>query len=271
MTAAKLFTVVHCPFSIFDTQNLHMMLRSIYVVMLTSTDPSEYRPQSSTNDADDLQTLCTRNFVTDLFPGSATSYDICAYPGTACDEGALINLSWKNSNNIAVKSLNWIPPTVEKMSLVEVTVTDPFDARALPRSLQYFRATYCYLKGTMDPSALPDGIVQIHLRKNYLSGTLSLLNLPPNLIVIDMARNRVEKVFYDIERLPNDFRAAYLYNSDKKKIPAKNVGTMKDVRGLVHLQGWAGEKNTEWAEILHRHLKDGIPTIGRRKGAMKLL
>ena len=230
------------------------------ILIAICADPSNVH----TNDAVDLQTFCTRNFTTDLFPRTATSYDICAYPGTACDDGALINLSWKSSKDLEVKSLSWIPPTVEKMSLVDVPVDEPFDARMLPRSLQYFRALRCGVKGTMDLSALPHGIIQIHLRNNYLSGMLSFLHLPPKLIVIDMAHNRVEKVFYDIERLPNDFRAAYLYNSDKKKIPAKNVGRMKDMRNLVQLQGWAGEGNAEWAERLHRQLNSDKPATRRK-------
>ena len=227
----------------------HAFFLSTFALSILTADISNI-PMTSA----EFQAFCTQKFVHRSHPDAKKNDEICTYRETECKDGLLMRLSWLYAADVEVRSLSWIPPTVSEMNLVEMPVAAPLEARALPRSLLLFRAKRCSIEGSIDLSGLPPKIVQIHLRGNQLVGVVSLLRLPPKLVVVDLSFNRVEKIFYDIERLPKGFVVAYFLTAKAKNIPAKNVGVAPDTRTAIRLQGLFAEQYIEWAGKLHQCL-----------------
>ena len=208
------------------------------------------------------QYMCTNNFLCDNrsnkepIPSRNAKHrnfpDICSFKGTACKRGLCTAISWKRSPEVVLKNLDWLPPTIEKMSMDLQEVQIGLHAKNLPRRLQYFRAFDCSLTDTIDIEGLPRNIVEFHVRKNFIGGSVSLLRMPVKLRVLDLAMNMIEKVTYDNALLSEALQEVHVYRSGGGTA-SKRLGKQKFQDPRIKLKQ-VKKPSIVWAQHLHTRL-----------------
>eukprot|EP00009_Paramoeba_aestuarina_P015986 CAMPEP_0201529684 /NCGR_PEP_ID=MMETSP0161_2-20130828/42519_1 /ASSEMBLY_ACC=CAM_ASM_000251 /TAXON_ID=180227 /ORGANISM="Neoparamoeba aestuarina, Strain SoJaBio B1-5/56/2" /LENGTH=177 /DNA_ID=CAMNT_0047931621 /DNA_START=93 /DNA_END=622 /DNA_ORIENTATION=- len=116
---------------------------------------------------------------------------------TLNDDMEVIEINWSYMDIDGVIKLEWLPSTIQKLSIVSDLYANGWligtlDLTVLPESLNVLHLGGNYLKGTVDLTCLPKAMRFLDISSNELSGTLDLTRLPPTLAVLNLSWNKFE-------------------------------------------------------------------------------
>ena len=130
---------------------------------------------------------------------------ISEWPGVtvnANDEVTNIVRPWNAGDLYAgTVEFQWLPATVETISLVYGAVEGIFRAIDFPRKTTEIVITGNKLTGCIETANLPDNLRELNLMSNRISGTINLCTLPNSLESLALARNSITGKI-DLQHLP---------------------------------------------------------------------
>ena len=95
-------------------------------------------------------------------------------------------------------AIEYLPNSVEAISMMYVDQCKPLDTRQLPSNLRKIDMIKCKVRGTISLDCLPRAIFSIDLQQNEIKGPIQLLSLPVTLIMLNLQSNAIAQdvVYY---------------------------------------------------------------------------
>ena len=158
--------------------------------------------------------------------------DVCNWKGVECTDGLVTDIRWADGCIFLLRSIEWIPSTVESIKLLNKGLNLPIQTRKLPRALRIARMPRCDISGDIHLETLPPLLQELYLRSNKLSGHVSLLKLPGTLRLLDLSMNNIDKVYVRNEALPESLDNVLFFHAHKN-IVFDTMGQTEKVDGRI--------------------------------------
>eukprot|EP00009_Paramoeba_aestuarina_P005261 CAMPEP_0201522984 /NCGR_PEP_ID=MMETSP0161_2-20130828/18679_1 /ASSEMBLY_ACC=CAM_ASM_000251 /TAXON_ID=180227 /ORGANISM="Neoparamoeba aestuarina, Strain SoJaBio B1-5/56/2" /LENGTH=216 /DNA_ID=CAMNT_0047921971 /DNA_START=13 /DNA_END=663 /DNA_ORIENTATION=- len=177
------------------------MLLSMPLLLFFAVDPSLGRIDKSTLSHQTLMELFSKGIITDERTPYQTT-DISTWYGVSIVNDSVVRISQECIFLRGTIDLEWLPSTVEFVSVFENELKGTLHLTALPEALTDLNLSENMFSGTVDLTALPEGLRMLSLESNDLSGPLDFTMLPPQMHQLYLSRNRFAGVC-DFRHLPD--------------------------------------------------------------------
>ena len=152
--------------------------------------------------------------VLELIDADKNPRDPCDWRGVHCFKGVIKNIFWTNLERSRFKTLDWLPPGLSQILVLNMPIRAPFDTRKLPKSSTFCGFVSCLLYGPLSLRTLPRDLIELNLNTNNLSGTVHVAELPESIFHIDLTQNVIQK--FIVFQLPSSLHQMYIQSRVKK-------------------------------------------------------
>uniref|UniRef100_A0A7S4PF52 Leucine-rich repeat protein n=1 Tax=Paramoeba aestuarina TaxID=180227 RepID=A0A7S4PF52_9EUKA len=124
-------------------------------------------------------------------------------------ENEVLRIVWNSFYVSGSMPLEYLPLTVEAVSMPCNYLSGTIDLTQLPDTLQRLDLQGNRLEGTIDLTCLPVSLSELTVSQNKLVGTVDLIQLPPNMSELDLSENDFEGVT-DFTKLPDSLKVIHV-------------------------------------------------------------
>mmetsp|Transcript_29760 Transcript_29760/g.46017 ORF Transcript_29760/g.46017 Transcript_29760/m.46017 type:complete len:281 (-) Transcript_29760:101-943(-) len=156
--------------------------------------------------------------------------------------------------------LQWVPPTVTKISISQRRLAGNIDSYRLPRGLTLLRACQNAFNGSLQTDGLPPTLKKLELGENFLDGTVDLTTLPESMEFLSAYSNTLSGTL-DFGQLPRALQYVYLSQNnfsgsvDLSRLPA----------GMRSISIENNPFEQEWLIVNYHEVKEFTVRIDKRK------
>ena len=222
------------------------------LLCLTSSEPQEsairIRQTESMKFAFDIHTEAEEYMWEILKPANdAAKNDCCQWHDLGCDDGIItvvhvhrvINFGTASRVNLAI---GWLPQSIKHLDITHANLNRAFNARFLPRRLEYCSLRRLYLEDTLDVHAtlnladLPKNLQKLYLVTiNPLFGAVLVPTLPMQIKIIHIYSKGAHRVRLANKSLPESLEHLCFVGKKWKII---NVDGSEQDRRVKALPEW---------------------------------
>ncbi|KNH00571.1 leucine Rich repeat protein [Perkinsela sp. CCAP 1560/4] len=150
----------------------------------------------------------------------------CFWMGVTCQVDIVIGIYWSQSDSVTIKSLAWLPPSLQRATLIVKRIYTHFEMQRLPKHLRYANFPVCGLHGPLELRTLPKELAELLLPANNFTGEIRLTSLPPHMQKLDLQSNRIMQAFVCNAQLPISLEVVQLFSEKRPRfvcLDGKNV------------------------------------------------
>ena len=146
--------------------------------------------------------------------------NVCNWAGVECENDTITGLSWVNYQGLDEVCFEWLPYTVRNVHIKYIAVSERFDTRTFPRSLEYLYMEFVTkpraIIGSMDLCTLPEKMQELYLYHTLLTGKINLAHLPPTMRIVTLLHSGVRKFYVSNGNLPKALESIVIGEFKKK-------------------------------------------------------